>query len=118
MSVLRNAINKRMSIIKIEIKDKGDCLEQGLKNEAIQRIISLIRNYSEQVHGEPFEICLANVWDGCVGTEQKLRLTLIYMGKGPSQTVSECLPMDDILAVHEAVRKFIEDAKVQATFRA
>ena len=90
-------------------------MERNLKNEAISRIISLIENFSKQLKGESFGVNLTNVFDGCVGTEQKLRLTLTYKGRAQSQIVSECLPLDDVGEAQEAIRSYCEKSKYSFT---
>jgi hypothetical protein len=79
-----------------------------------QRIKLIIKEKLKETKGECIDYALENIFDECEIAPPKLKLKLHIACKGTctSQVVSDCLSLDDIGKIHDIMKEFAKQNKV------
>jgi hypothetical protein len=74
-------------------------------NLTTAKIISILNEHRSKSKQGYIQIRLENV-GGCKGSEMKLKLHTFYDGKTFIKIISDCLSLDEIGKIHEAIENF------------
>jgi hypothetical protein len=91
-------------------------MQNDIASQTSEKITAMISRTMKTAKSE-LKIGLENVMDECEPQKLKLRLYLVQEGNQRSQMMSECLQLNDIAKIHEAVRKFCETKQIEYTMK-
>ena len=77
-----------------------------------QRIMLIIKGKLKETKGECIDYCLEHIFDECELPKLKLKLHIVCKGICTSQIVSDCLSYEDISKIHEIIKGFAKQNKV------
>ncbi|MGA3291390.1 MAG: hypothetical protein ABSD42_14270 [Candidatus Bathyarchaeia archaeon] len=87
-------------------------MKEDVVNLTSQRIMLIINEKLEKTKGECIDYALENIFDECELPKLKLKLHIACKGTCTSQVVSDCLSLDDIGKIHDIMKEFAKQNKV------
>jgi len=87
-------------------------MNEDVVNLTSQRIMLIINEKLEKTKGECIDYALENIFDECELPKLKLKLHIACNGTCTSQVVSDCLSLDDIGKIHDIMKEFAKQNKV------
>ena len=87
-------------------------MKEDVVNLTSQKIMLIIKGKLKETKGECVDYCLEHIFDECELPKLKLKLHIACKGNCSSQVVSDCLSLEDISRIHEIIREFAKQNKV------
>ena len=87
-------------------------MTEDVFNLTSQRIMLIIKGKLKETKGEYIDYCLENIFDECELPKLKLKLHIAGKGICTNQVVSDCLSLEDISKIHDIMREFAKQNKV------
>ena len=87
-------------------------MKEDVVNLASQRIMLIIKEKLKETNGECIDYALESIFDECELPKLKLKLYIACKGTCTSQVVSDCLSLEDISKIHDILREFAKQNKV------
>jgi len=87
-------------------------MTKDIVNLTSQRIMLIIKGKLKEAKGECIDYCLEHIFDECELSKLKLKLHIAGKGICTSQIVSDCLALEDISKIHEIIKGFAKQNKV------
>lgn len=87
-------------------------MKEDVVNLTSQRIMLIIKEKLKETKGECIDYALENIFDECELPKLKLKLHIACKGTCTSQVVSDCLSLDDIGKIHDIMKEFAKQNKV------
>jgi hypothetical protein len=87
-------------------------MKEDVVNLTSQKIMLIIKEKLKETKGECIDYALENIFDECELPKLKLKLHIACKGICTSQVVSDCLSLDDISKIHDMMREFAKQNKV------
>jgi hypothetical protein len=87
-------------------------MKEDVVNLTSQRIMLIIKEKLKETKGECIDYCLEHIFDECELPKLKLKLHIACKGICTSQVVSDCLSFEDISKIHDIIREFAKQNKV------